>query len=372
MNPYPGKPLSFIIVGSGWRAMFYVRIAKRYPELFHLNFLLCRTGEKAGRIRLEAGIPTTTSVSDCEASHPDFVVVAVSYDSNYSVAKEWLRKGYAVLAETPAASGEEALEDLWALHQKGAKLQIAEQYFRYPLIASGLRAVEQGRLGEPYAVELSLAHDYHGISLIRRMLNCGFGRKAKCQSPLPTVKLWGRQYRFKVTETDSRFGPITDGRVGESERTRISLEFENGKVAFYDFSGTQYHSFLRSRHINVQGQRGEWNDTILRCLDDSGKPVEEQIKPCFDPAYEVLHTEELLKWGQIWHPEVHMENWQDEYAIATLMVDMGELLQSGSGGYPLAEALEDAYLTLLFRQAVAHPGQVITSGPHSWQKGDGR
>ena len=30
------KPLSFVIVGSGWRAMFYVRIAQRYPQCFKL------------------------------------------------------------------------------------------------------------------------------------------------------------------------------------------------------------------------------------------------------------------------------------------------------------------------------------------------
>ena len=59
------KPLSFVIVGSGWRAMFFVRIAKRYPELFHLNYLLCRSEEKAERLRQEEGISVTTSVQAC-------------------------------------------------------------------------------------------------------------------------------------------------------------------------------------------------------------------------------------------------------------------------------------------------------------------
>ena len=44
------NPLSFIIIGSGFRSLFFARIAKRYPELFHLNYLLCRTEEKANRL----------------------------------------------------------------------------------------------------------------------------------------------------------------------------------------------------------------------------------------------------------------------------------------------------------------------------------
>ena len=33
------KPLTFVIIGSGWRAMFFVRIAGRYPQLFRLKYM---------------------------------------------------------------------------------------------------------------------------------------------------------------------------------------------------------------------------------------------------------------------------------------------------------------------------------------------
>lgn len=55
------KPLSFIIIGSGWRARFYIRIAKQYPEQFQLAYLLCRREEKVDSIARELGIKTTTS-----------------------------------------------------------------------------------------------------------------------------------------------------------------------------------------------------------------------------------------------------------------------------------------------------------------------
>ena len=355
------KPLSFAIVGSGWRAMFYVRIALRYPQCFKLCCLLCRTKEKAERIHREYGIPVTTETRVCEDASPDFIVAAVDRASKFEVTRQWLEKGFAVLSETPAAETVEELEELWALRQAGARLQIAEQYIRYPLIAAGLRAVERGLLGEPYAVELSLAHDYHAASLIRHMLRCG-------SPPFPAFKLWGRACEFPVEETDSRYGAVTDGSVKQRKRVRLTLEFDNGKAAFYDFNGVQYHSAIRARHINVQGQRGEWNDTVVRYVDAAHRPVREELKVWLDPAYEVLHTRELLELSRTWKPEVHMEALQDEYAIAALMLDMRALIDQNLEGYPLSEALEDAYTWLLMDEAVKHPGQVVVSQTHAWQR----
>ena len=353
------KPLSFVIVGSGWRAMFYVRIALRYPQCFKLCYLLCRTQEKAERIRREYGIPVTTEARLCEDARPDFIVVAVDRASKFAVTRQWLEKGFAVLSETPAAETADELEELWALYQKGARLQIAEQYIRYPLIAAGLRAIGQGLLGDPCAVELSLAHDYHAASLIRHMLRCG-------GAPFPAFRLRGKAYEFPVEETDSRYGAITDGRVRQSRRARVTLEFDNGKVAFYDFDGVQYHSAIRARHISVQGQRGEWNDAVLRYVDAAHRPVREELKCRLDPAYEVLHTRELLELSRTWKPCVHMEDIQDEYAVASLMLDMGGLIDRGREGYPLAEALEDAYTWLLMDEAVRNPGQTVASRPRAW------
>lgn len=39
--------LRFIVVGSGWRSLFYWRIAQALPERFELCAMLCRTEEKA-------------------------------------------------------------------------------------------------------------------------------------------------------------------------------------------------------------------------------------------------------------------------------------------------------------------------------------
>lgn len=354
-------PLSFIIIGSGWRSLFYVRIARRYPQQFHLKYMLCRTQEKADRLAAEYGIPTTISVEECEAAKPDFVVVAVSKAGLYEETCKWAEKGFAVLCETPAAGSVEELKHLWELVKKGAKIQVAEQYHRYPIMAAGLKEIKEGRLHTPYAVTLSMAHDYHGVSLIRRMLepHAPMGLKLDC--------LWGEQYSFMVTETDSRYGAISDGSVKARERKLVTMRFSNGKVAFYDFGGVQYHSFIRARHVNVQGRDGEWNDTQLRYVDEKYIPHVKNITAWLDPNYSCLETEELQQQSREWQPSVMMEGEQDEYAIATMMYDMRTYIEGGKEVYPMAEALEDAYLYILMQEAIKNPGSKIYPQPMPWQ-----
>lgn len=348
---------SFVIVGSGWRARFFMRIANNFPGLFDLKYVLCRSREKAELLSAELGVKTTLSESECVEAGPDFVVVAVSKGDNFAVASHWASLGFPVLMETPAGASFEELCELWELHEGGAKIAVAEQYFRYPLIAAGLRAVDGGLIGEPDCVELSLVHDYHAASLIRRMLMLHKLKK------LPEFTLRAREYVYPVEETDSRGGPIKDGTVKERGRVRADIDFEGGKRAFYDFDGVQYHTAIRARHINVRGVRGEWNDTVVRYVSGGHEPGMLRLTAAAVPGYERLMTRELEDMA--WSPFVHMENAQDEYAIATLMLDMGAYINGGPEPYPLREALEDAYMWQALARAL-ETGDEQGSGPRPW------
>lgn len=355
------KPLSFIIVGSGWRSLFYVRIAKRFPKLFELKYMLCRTQEKADKIKAEHGIATTTSEQLCEAAKPDFVVIAVTKGGLFAETKKWSKRGFPILSETPVGASVEELQEIWHMVQQGAKIQVAEQYHRYPLMAAGLKAIQEGKIAQPHAVTLSVAHDYHGISLIRRIL------KSKKAMDLRLKYLYGRQYCFPITETNSRAGAITDGSIKDRDRVVITLQFDNDKVAFYDFDKVQYHSFIRARHLNVQSINGEWNDTMLRYVDENHCPVSEQVKLYLNPKYSCVETQELQKQSEKWSPFVIMDDEQDEYAIATMMLDMGKYISDGVEIYPMAEALEDVYIWLLFQEAIKHPNKKIVPEAMPWQ-----
>ena len=128
-----GSIIRFAIVGSGWRSLFYVRIAKALPEKFKLLAMLCRTQEKADKMATEYNIPTSTSESEVLAMKPDFIVSAVNKSSMNEIARHYANLGIPVLSETPAALDKNTLFDTWRDYKNGYKIQVAEQYFQYPI-----------------------------------------------------------------------------------------------------------------------------------------------------------------------------------------------------------------------------------------------
>lgn len=352
------EKMSFSVVGSGWRAMFFVRAAMRYPQRFELRGVLCRRAERAAELQRQ-GIPAALSEEEIVSRRPDFIVVAVEKTAGFEVTRHWLELGFPVLTETPAGCGYEELCALWSLRERGARVAVAEQYFRYPLIAAGLRAVERGVLGEPQCAYLSLCHDYHAASVLRRMLRMERGK-------LPDFSLRGHTLNYPVERTDSRSGPITDGSVGESARVLAELHFDNGKTALYDFDGVQYHTFIRARHIDLRGERGQWTDTTLLYSDANHRPRREELRAEAIPGFEDLMTPELSAIARRWNPSVHMEPAQDDYAVATLLAGMEGLIRENREFYPLREALEDAYTWLKLSEALLNPGEIITSSKRPW------
>ena len=160
----------FIIIGSGWRALYYVRVAKALPELFCIDAMYCRTQEKADLIAGQYQIHTTTSIEECAAYKPDFAVLAVKKDAICDVSMEWLDRGITVLSETPAALDMDSLNKLYSYYKCGKKQVVAEQYREYPNIKASLKLINEGIIGDVSCANVSLAHEYHGISLIRAYL----------------------------------------------------------------------------------------------------------------------------------------------------------------------------------------------------------
>lgn len=352
------KSLSYIIVGSGFRAEFYARIANTYPQQFRAMFY-CRSEEKAAKMRAKTGIQATTSLKECERFLADFAVIAVNKENIADVCEEWVNYGYPVVSETPAGTSLEKLCRLWELHErKGARITVCEQYHRYPGLTGGLDAVSEGKIGVPYSAYLSLAHDYHAASLLRKML--------LVQGEAFTMR--GERFRNPVVETDSRFGVMTDGQSNIKSRDIVFITFSSGKEAVYDFSGVQYRSFLRSRHLVVRGERGEWNDNLIYYIDGQGQPKREYLMPVIREKYSSLDTQNLRDMRKTWQPELFLDTRQDEYAIATMLFDMRDYLAGGDEIYPLEEALDDAYFWLLMDKAVLSPWTEIKPEVMPWHR----
>ncbi len=352
--------IRYAVAGSGWRALFYGRVAAALPDWFELAAVYCRTEEKAARLRQEYGLPAVVSEAEMEAVRPDFIVSAVSKVNMCQAVQHWLAKGYPVLSETPAGLSMEDLTVLWGLHQAGAKLQVAEQYRFYPYYAAVLRLMGSGLLGAPVSAYLSAMHDYHAAGMLRGLL--GIGREE--------VRLTGCTFAVPVTVTRTRTEVLTGGEVVQAEQRQVLFEYESGRTAAYDFMSDQYRSPIRPRTLRLRGTRGELDGREVCWLNDANLPEWASLAVDTDPATgEVLRI--ALREKELYVPPFGRCGLpEDETAIAQVLLGMARYLETGREVYPLADALEDAYTAFLMAGPAVRPGAGL-AGQDTAETGEG-
>jgi predicted dehydrogenase len=361
---YMGK-YHFIIIGSGWRSLYYVRIAKAMPDILRLDAMYCRTQEKADKMAEEFGIHTTTSIEECVGYKPDFAVVAVNKTSICDVSIEWMDRGITVLSETPAALDMESLKKLYRYHMSDDKTDkkqvVAEQYREYPYNKARINLVNSGVLGDISCLNISIAHEYHGFSLIRAYLGI---------KPDENYTVSGKIYEFPTTQTLTRYDKFTDGRIAPKKRCVAVFEFESGKVAWYDFDSEQYRSPIRKNMIKVQGVRGELINNELYYLDENNVGRKETIVTDINkvmtgngnPNLAQVNEIKKIAFGDkiLYEPVWGLRGLsEDETAIATLMCKTAEYSRGQAlPPYSLENALADAYASILLDEAVRTSNKV--------------
>lgn len=351
----------FGILGSGWRAMFYLRAAKALPEQFDLCMVLCRREEEAERIRKEYDVPACTDEADMLAAKPDFVVSCVSKASMCDTVIKWLGLGVPVLSETPVSLDVKKLEQVWKLCSEGGlsctKFQVAEQYAYYPTHDARIKIIKSGLIGEPVSMTLSYMHDYHAASIIRKMLDTG----------LEDAHITGKTFMLPVTDTRTRYEVLTKGEVVKKEEKHLIMEYESGKTAFYDFMSDQYRSQIRNRFINVRGTRGELTEDVFYFLKDDNLPASAKMDVYRDErSGEVLSIKFMGK--TVYYPPFGICGLnEDETAVARMLAGMKKYIDGGEEVYPLREALEDAYTADMMTRAGENPWQTVSSGKRPWK-----
>ncbi|WP_042354372.1 Gfo/Idh/MocA family protein [Bacillus rubiinfantis] len=356
------EKIRFGLIGSGWRAEFYIRIAKAVPEKFEVTDVLIRDKEKGEKFSQKFSVNVVNTLDDLMESNPDYVVLSIKRGTVSDYCIDLFKKGIPVLCETPPGETVQALEELWEQAKKyNAKIQIAEQYFLQPLYTSWLKVVQDGKLGEIANINLSSLHGYHGVSMIRKFLSVGF----------ENCVIYGKRFSFDITETYGREGMTFDGEVFSCTRDRLTLEFDNGKVAFFDFSDpAQYHSFIRTRQLTVQGVRGEIDDLTVRYLTPGNVPVTQELNRIDLGKYSnqewshfgIMLGEEFVYKNPVTNARLN----DDEIAVAACMLLMGEYLSTGKEFYSLQEALQDTYISLMMEEALKTPNQEVRTSTRRW------
>src|ERR1700716_352762 len=99
-----GRSTTFGIVGSGWRAEFFVKLARMLPDTLTLVGVAVRRSETAEQVTRQWGVSSFLSPTELLSSqHPDFVISSVPRAANPGVVAALIDAGTRVLSETPPA-----------------------------------------------------------------------------------------------------------------------------------------------------------------------------------------------------------------------------------------------------------------------------
>jgi predicted dehydrogenase len=353
-------PIRFGLVGGGWRAEFFTRIARYLPERFQLAGVWQRDFGKAQAFAAEWRAPAFESLAGLADVGADFLVVSVKADAHPAVLGELHALKQAVLCETPAALDLPSMLQIWRMVEQGFRLQVAEQYLFQPLHAARLQAIADGLLGPVSLARVSAAHGYHGVSLMRKFLGSGF----------EDATIRGKQFTSRVVEGPGRGGWAESESYFSATQTLGEFDFGD-RLGLFDFTDGQYRSPVRSHRVLIRGERGEIADLELRVMPEYAHPVTRQFVRKQSGQYGNLfgHALETIEAGDdvLWtmpYPGARLMD--DEIAIAVAMEKMAAFARGeGSGPYSYAEAAQDQYFALLMADA-ARSGETVRSSRQAW------
>lgn len=354
--------IPFAIVGAGWRSEFFLRIAQQLPDLFQVTGMVIRDPEKGRDFEQTWGIRSFRTVEELVANADfSFVIVSVPRTVAPDITLQLATSGIPVLCETPPAMDVQGLVELNEALSPSRKVQIAEQYAFQPNHAARIKLASSDRLGSISQAQVSVAHDYHGISLLRHYLGIRF----------EDAVIHAYDFESPLVASPTRNGaPGEDGLV-TSRQVIATLRFGD-KLAVYDFTDDQYFSWVRSPRTLVRGEKGEINNFEVKYLHDYRTPIEATLRRTYaghDGNLEGFYLKDVLLGDETLYrnPFIPGRLTDDEIAIATCLQKMHDYAQGGPSFYSVAEASQDHYLALMIHQAVASR-QTLATTQQPWAR----
>lgn len=353
----PGR---FGLVGHGWRAEFYLRIARAAPRSFSCVGVMARGQRSEHSSTGNAGVRTYRSVHELMRSgRPDVVVVSVPRAAAPSIIDELVNAGVRVLVETPPAPDLSSLLALWERVGDSELVRVAEQHPVLPIFAAIERIIASGAVGDVTSAGISWTHDYHAMAMLRAFLNIRGG----------PVRLVGAGSEVREVAGPDRYG--TPSTAAEVQHTHsMAILQADGKLGFYDFTSDQWFDPLRRRRVLVRGSRGEIDPTEVTWSAGSGTPMTAPIQRRqvgLNGNLEGMDLDTLSWAGDVVYtnPFRGARLSDEEIAIATRL--QAALCPERMNGYSLANAAQDQYLSLLVRQAVTS-GAARTTELQPWHE----
>jgi predicted dehydrogenase len=354
------SPVSFAIIGAGWRSEFFLRIARLMPERFRITGMVIRDAEKARVFEQKWGVTSCRTVDELVRQGGfSFVVISVPRAVASAITLELAQQGIPVLCETPPGVDLDSLISLNESVGIEAKIQIAEQYIFQPNHAARLALVKSGKLGTISQAQVSACHDYHGMSLLRHFLGITY----------EDAEIQAHAFTSPIVQGIDHNGNLNEHKIVPSHQVIAYIRFAD-QLAVYDFTYDQYFSWIRTPRMLIRGEKGEINNFQIKYLQDYKTPVELELKRTNageDGNLEGFYLKGILAGEQYVYlnPFIPGRLTDDEIAIATSLLKMEEYVNGGDSFYSLAEASQDHYLSLMIQRAVT-TGETVSTSRQVW------
>jgi GFO/IDH/MocA oxidoreductase family protein len=352
--------IRFGIIGTAWRAEFFLRVAQACPDQFQVVGIVGRNAEKTAAVAQRFAVPVYESVEKLvRSAHPEFVVTSVTRGANLPLLIQLTELDMPVLSETPPAESIEELAEVGKLVKRGGRIQVAEQYHLQPHHAARLAFAQSGKMGTISQAQISVSHGYHGISLMRHFLKIMF----------EPVTISAYRFTSPIVESPDRDGLPAKENITSSQQTIAHFDFGD-QMGVYDFTGDQYFSFIRGQRVLVRGERGELVDERAVYLQDYRTPIHITFARQVAGANGNLEGHYLkgIQAGEQWvyqNPLAPAPLSDEEIAVGSCLLKMSDYVRGGRDFYPAVEACQDRYLEILIEQALA-AGKAVASQPQIW------
>jgi len=358
-----GRPVRFGVLGTGWRARFYLRIAQALPEAFEVSAVASGSESNRRDVGQRFGVATVTSLDALLGTDPgDLVVTCAPWAGAADAIRSCVAAGVPVLSETPPAAGLDDLLRLWDDIGPNARVAVAEEYPWRPQIDAALRIARSGRLGTVQHVMAGVGYRYHGIAVIRQALGAGRGPVGLSAHAVPGT----------IVEPPGRAGPADLDRVVAEETLVAMLDFGAGRTALFDFSESAYFSPIRHTRLSIRGSHGEIDGLTVRWATDVRTAHAADLRRDQAGIGDDLRGAHLvalhLGAEEVWrNPFAPARLSDDEIAVATVLRHVTAGFATGDLPYSLADACHDHDLGMLMETAGRQaPGVAMTTPSRPW------
>lgn len=317
--------INYVIIGGGWRAEFYLRIAQLVPDKFNVTAICVRNKERAEYIKNKYNVTVFDNVEETLKCKFDFIVNCINMDDISEFAVSLADKGYYVLCETPIIAPPLAEHDY-------SKIQVAEQFHLKGTYQTLKKIIDSGRIGDIVSMEISVAHDYHAMSLMRFLLD-------DYEKP---QKMYEYIINGNLLMSNGRCGEFPEKYTDKSKQDIKIFKFKNATV-IYNYMKEQYFSPIRKDRIIIRGTRGEIDNNKVRYFNDNDEFVESEIRFIMSGLLDGLFNNNIIFENEVLYkfPYSPARLTEEESAIADCLVAMDNYIKTGKQLYPYKNAYEN-------------------------------